>query len=167
MNLTEKEINELNRLEKLTEDYFYFNLGVGLQYEYSPKNIHYSAPYLEMGKEIWNSLNSELYELLCDDNIHQPKEWVKDLISGDIRNLAVGIVAAITSKYNVSLAIAFPAAALIIKKGVLFYCSKRPDNLKKSVSEILENEKKFFSIKNEDNSKKNNEKTKKIKKPKK
>jgi hypothetical protein len=116
-------------------------LGVGLQYEYSPSRIAYSAPYLEMGKKLWTAFKYELFDLLCNGEKNEPKEWLKDTVTGDIRNLATGIISVITAKYNVSIAIALPATALVIKNGLLNYCSTPPEKPKETVSKILKSKK--------------------------
>ena len=83
-----------------------------------------------------------MYYLLCDSKNKRPKDWVQELISGDIRNLLTGIIAVIASTYNVSLGIAIPAAALVIKKGLVNYCKTKPrKKIKRTVRFIL-NEKK-------------------------
>lgn len=128
--------------EKLPIGYWEFELGVGLQYEYAPKGVRYSAPYPEMGKELWNVLKYELYGMVCKAETKEPNQWMTELISGDIRNLIIGITSAITAKYNVTLGIAIPAAALIIKTGVGKYCSTPAIKPTKSVAEILSKKKK-------------------------
>lgn len=131
--------------ETLSQQYWEFNLGIKLQYEWAPENIKYSAPYFEMGKELWEALNYELYDLLCDSKSNQPKIWLSDLLTGDIRNLIIGIGTAITSEYNVTVGIAVPVTALILKTKVLNFCSTdRPKNPKKSVKQILEEKRKNF-----------------------
>ena len=135
--LSEKDLKQFDNLDKLTDDYFIFNLGVGLQYEYSPPGIKYSAPYVEMGKKLWGAFKYELYDLLCNSETKEPKEWLNDAVTGDIRNLATVIISVITAKYNVSIAIALPAAALVIKNGLLKFCSIQPNKIKATVSQIL------------------------------
>ncbi|MCF7835050.1 hypothetical protein K9M48_03255 [Candidatus Gracilibacteria bacterium] len=144
MQISEKDLEQFDKISNFGEDFFYFNLGVGLQYEYASGNTRYSVPYLEMGKELWKAFNTELYELICNSSKKQSKERVQDIITGDIRNLAIGIVSTITSKYDVSIGIAIPVAALLIKKGISSYCSKKPIKSKKTVTEILSNKKTVF-----------------------
>ena len=71
-----------------------------------------------------------MYYLLCDPKNKRPKDWVQELISGDIRNLLTGIITAIALTYSVSLGIAIPAAALVIKKGLVNYCKSKPSKKK-------------------------------------
>lgn len=135
--ISESDLSQFENLDNLPEDYFIFNLGVGLQYEYSPPGILYSAPYIEMGEKLWGAFRSELYNLLCNEKTKKPNEWLNDLVTGDIRNLAIGIISAITAKYDVSMGIAVPATALIIKNGLLKFCSTPPIEIKETATEIL------------------------------
>jgi len=123
--------------ENLGTEYWEFQLGVGLQYENVEGNIKYYAPYPEMGKKLWKAFKFELYELLCDKKQGTPHEWLNELISGDVRNLVIEISSAITARYEVTLGIAVPLAALVIKSNILTYCSNAPKKSKKTVTELL------------------------------
>ena len=68
----------------------------------------------------WKKIEPEIYHFICYDK--KPREWVNELISGDIRNLAVGIISALTAKYDIAMGIAVPIAALIIKKQIIRFC---------------------------------------------
>lgn len=142
--ISEADLKQFENLENLTDKHFIFSLGVGLQYEYSPPGIMFSAPYIEMGRKLWAAFKYELYDILCDGETEEPKEWLNDTVTGDIRNLATGIISAITAKYDVSIAIALPAAALVIKNGLLNYCANKPRKVKETVAEILFEKKSAF-----------------------
>jgi len=141
--LSEKDLDvALKSLKKNNSD-LYFSLGVGFQYEYAPPRVSYCALYAKIGQDFWLSLSSEIYYLLCDPKNKQPKDWVQELIYGDIRNLLAGIIAVIASTYSVSLGIAIPAAALVIKKGLVNYCKTKPkEKIKRTVKVILSEKKK-------------------------
>ena len=141
--ISDKDLKQFDNLEKLTNDYFILNLGIGLQYEYSPAGIKYSAPYVEMGEKLWFAFKYELYDLLCNVEEKKPKEWLADIVTGDIRNLATGLISVITAKYDVTIAIALPVAALVIKNGFLNYCSTQSEIVTETVSEILLSNKDF------------------------
>lgn len=79
-------------------------------------NIIINCRDLRFGKKI----EPEIYHFICYDK--KPREWVNELISGDIRNLAVGIISALTAKYDIAMGIAVPIAALIIKKQIIRFC---------------------------------------------
>lgn len=103
-----------------------------------PPGISYSTNYLEQGKQLWYLFKSELYDMICVAEKHEPRGWVNELITGDIRNLITGIVSALTAKYNVQIAISLPVTALIIKTGVLKYCLTQPDMAGKRVEDVTQ-----------------------------
>lgn len=114
-----------------------FDLGVAYQYHGVPEGVYYSAPYLEMGEQIWRSIQSELHETLCTDG--HPKPWVEEKISGDARDLIVGVIKAIVSTLRVPLAIAIPATALVVKRGIATLCSEpQKQVLQDTTEEILD-----------------------------
>ncbi|MEA5111554.1 hypothetical protein SDC9_21803 [bioreactor metagenome] len=119
MIIADSEIDKILNIN-LTEEYWIFQLGVGYIYENSPSNARFFLPYNEYGFKFWNLINYEIHEFLCVDS--KPKEWVKELIEGDVRNLIVGILSAITAKYEIGLGIAIPIVALVIKKDLKDYC---------------------------------------------
>jgi hypothetical protein len=94
------------------------------------------------GHKLWKAFERELYKKICDGG--KPREWVNDLITGDFRNLIVGIVQTITVTYDVSIAIAVPVAALILKTGILEFCSPMAEENGKSVRQILDETEKAF-----------------------
>lgn len=140
IEITKEDIEKILN-KNLGVKYWELELGIGLQYEYQEGDIKFSAPYPEMGKELWKAFKSELYEVICDREQKNPQKWLEELISGDIRNLIVGITSAITSKYEISLGIVIPVAALILKTNILFYCSVAPKKNIRSVLEILSEKK--------------------------
>jgi hypothetical protein len=143
IKLSKKDLDSALKSLKKNDSDLYFSLGVGLQYEYAPPGVYFRAPYAKMGLELWRAFSSEIYYLLCDPNNKQPKDWIQELISGDIRNLITGIIAVIASTYNVSLGIAIPAAAIVIKKGLVNYCKRKPrKRIKRTVRVILNENKK-------------------------
>ncbi len=134
--ITDDDIDQISN-DSLGHLYWEFQLGVGLKYEHVSNDIRFHAPYPELGKKLWKAFRYELYIFLCDSKSKEPQEWLNDLITGDIRNLVVGICSVITTKYDVSLGIALPAAALVIKQGTLKYCNNKPKKSKKTVLQIL------------------------------
>jgi hypothetical protein len=114
-----------------------FDLGVAHQYHGAPEGVYYSAPYLEMGERLWRSIQSELQETLCTDGY--PKQWVEGMISGDARDLIVGVITAMVSTLSVPLAIAIPATALVVKRGVAALCSDPTEQVPQDTAkEILD-----------------------------
>ena len=138
--ITENDFENLLN-DKLSIEYWELQLGIGLQYEFVEGDIKFYADYPKMGKKLWKAFKYELYEILCDRKSKEPNEWLNDLLSGDIRNLIVGIFSAITAKYEVSIGIALPLVALVTKTGVLNFCSNATKKPKSDVKEILKEKK--------------------------
>jgi hypothetical protein len=137
MIIPDNKIDEILNTN-LTTEYWIFQLGVGYIYENSPSNARYFLPYNDFGVKLWNLINAEIHEFLCLDN--KPKEWVEELIDGDVRNLIVGIISAITAKYDVGLGIAIPIAALVIKKDLKDYCCLNfPKRKEIDIKDIIKN----------------------------
>lgn len=135
-HITNEDIDQILN-DKLPVGHWELQLGIGYVYEkVTSPNIKFSAPYLKYGKGLWIALKYDLYSFICKTEEPSPREWVTDLVSGDIRNAVVGIAAAITSKYQISMGIAIPIVALVIKTGVLTYCQdepKKPDDSSKKI----------------------------------
>lgn len=104
-----------------------FELGVGVVYEGAPPNVHYSADYDGIGARAWSALQRGLYDKLCSRRTRTPRQSLGEYLDGDVRNLTLGIVGAIVSGYDVSLGIAVPAAALIVKTGLKRFCASTPE----------------------------------------
>jgi hypothetical protein len=107
--------------ENLLYGYWELELGIKYAYEGAPEGVRWSKPYPKIGKMFWDRIKPEIHSFICSAN--QPREWVNDIITGDIRNLIIGLVSALTSKYDISIAIAIPIVALILKTGILNFCS--------------------------------------------
>jgi len=124
--------------DRLPLKHWELQLGIALKYEGVGPGISFYAPYQQLGYLFWSAIKYEAYDLLCDSKELEPREWLNDLITGDIRNLIVAISSVITSKYNVSIGIGLPAAALIFKSGILAYCRKPPKRKPfRTVKELL------------------------------
>jgi hypothetical protein len=162
MNQTEiiiAEFESLGYFEKNTIKSYTLFLGTHLVNQYpGPRR---SVPYVEKGKELWEAFKRELYKIICENG--KPREWVNDLITGDIRNLVVGFVQLITAKYDVSIAIAVPVAALYAKTGILVYCEMLPVKSEKSVRQILDETEKSYGTKHKGKNKGSKKKKKKRK----
>ena len=82
-------------------------------------------------KSLWQNrktnpqaIEAELRVALCADR--KPKPWVEDLVSGDVRDLIIGLLTAMASTLSVPLAIAVPATAIVMKRGIAALCSGAP-----------------------------------------
>ncbi|EHK0050054.1 hypothetical protein V9666_004635 [Vibrio parahaemolyticus] len=142
MDISEIEVEKVITALDLPDGYSIFQLGVGYQYEFAPKGVRFSAPYPELGAKMWEALKFEMQEVLCVEN--SPKSWVQELTEGDLRDLVVGILTAITSRYDITLGIAVPAASLIIKNRIGKLCSLNLLQPDQSVNELLQEMKSKF-----------------------
>lgn len=122
--LEESKFQEFQSLMKLEFDSVVYFLGAKSVDEYTPPNVSYSYDYYEMGLRLWLAFENELYRIICDPEKREPQTWLNELIGGDIRHLATAIILAIRTDLGVSLSIAIPATALLIKRGILAYCEK-------------------------------------------
>ena len=113
------------------------NIGIALQYAFAPPGVKYSAPYLEMGKELWASAEYELHSLLCDAAERAPRKWLEDVVSGDVRELTVSVLTILVASLHVPLSIAVPIAALVVKKQLAAFCRRKPRKPKRTMSEII------------------------------
>jgi len=119
------EIEQILHLKEQDEDAIYFTLGTGVAYEIAGDRLSFSYDYVELGKKFGSSLQYELYLLLCIPKENKPKDWVSSFIDGNnARELAAALFAAVLSKYDVSVSIAIPATALVLKKGLLNFAKQ-------------------------------------------
>lgn len=135
--ITKEDIDQIMN-EKLPIGHWELMLGIGVVYETAPQGVKYSKPYLKYGETLWKAFRYDLYKLICDRKSKSPREWISDLVTGDIRNAIIGIAAVVTSKYAVSMGIAIPVTALIVKTGVLTYCEEPPPKPEKSIGNVLD-----------------------------
>ncbi|HBL03353.1 MAG TPA: hypothetical protein DDZ61_12200 [Aeromonas salmonicida] len=142
MDISEIDIEKVIKALELPEGYSVFQLGVGYQYEFAHKKVYFSAPYPELGAKMWEAIRYEMQEVLCVDS--NPKSWVQELTEGDLRDLVIGVLTAITSRYDITLGIAVPAASLIIKNRIAKLCSLKLSKPKRSVNELLQDMKNKF-----------------------
>jgi len=124
--------------EMLPIEFWEFQLGVGYVYYGVSKNVKYSAPYPEYGEKLWRRAQSNLHDIFCDKL--EPKESIKELLDGDIRTIADGILSIIIATYEVTLAIGVPLTAIVMKKGIYKFCSTKAKSKKKmNLKEVIEN----------------------------
>ncbi|MCJ7635464.1 hypothetical protein MUP77_24130, partial [Candidatus Bathyarchaeota archaeon] len=67
-----------------------------------------------------------LYQLFCDRANKTPKAWVKELMGGELRNVGIALLGKVTKACDVSVAVAIPIVALLLKKGISTFCSYPP-----------------------------------------
>jgi hypothetical protein len=70
----------------------------------------------------YERLRGQLAELMCDRRTGGLKPWARELADGDLRDLAVAILAIACSQLNVVVSVAVPFAALVAKRGLRGIC---------------------------------------------
>lgn len=131
-------VNEIFQQLRLPEGAIILNIGIALQYAFAPPGVRYKAPYLEMGKALCASAEYELHSLLCDSVKRTPKKWLDDIISGDVRQLAVAILTILVASLHVPLSIAVPITALVLKKQLAAFCRRKPRRPLRTMSQIID-----------------------------
>jgi hypothetical protein len=130
-------VDEILTQSGLPEGAIVLNMGIALQYAFAPPGVKYSAPYFEMGKELWTSAEYELHSFLCDAAKRAPKKSLEDVVSGDIRELTVSVLTILVASLHVPLSIAVPITALVVKKQLAAFCRRKPRKPKRAMSEII------------------------------
>lgn len=120
--ITDQQLSEIVS-PLISEEDWEYRLGLAIDSALSGAVDHFEFNAKAFGKQMWKGFREDLYEHFCSDG--KPREWLMDIVTGDIRNLVIGVTSAITAKYNVTIAIGIPIAALLIKTGMINYCSVR------------------------------------------
>jgi hypothetical protein len=141
-----RRIDRIISVSKQDEDEIIFNIGEALQYEYAPKGIRYQAPYSRMGKELWIAVQYDLYNIICDPKAKEPRLFIEELISGDVRDLGISIFTILVSQLSIPAAIAIPIVALVLKAGLRKYCGLEPERPRRSYIEILSSKKNQMEV---------------------
>jgi hypothetical protein len=123
-NLKEEQFKTLLN-ENLDEHFWLYQLGVSSQENIKGIDNDFSFPFYDLGKTTWEKYKPILKEILCDINKNQPKEWVTEAISGDVRDFIAAVLTILMSTYNLTLSLSIPIIALLMKKKVIVLCSTK------------------------------------------
>lgn len=80
-------------------------------------------PHLPQAKERALSFKAKVYQLVCDAGTLKPKDWATDATTGDMRNVVVAVVMALTAEHNVAMSVIMPSVAWLLKLGLNKFCS--------------------------------------------
>lgn len=120
------EINEdtldLILSDMMNESFWYFELGRNSTSPSSTGEHQFMNSFFDQGKKIWDSYKSNIQEIFCDKSTGEPNQYIKELIEGNVKDLIVNIISLLTTTYSLTLAVAIPLAALILKKGFYSIC---------------------------------------------
>lgn len=111
--------------DKTNEAFWYFELGrisITAQDVDSSEN-QFMNSFFDKGQKLWESFQDNLKNAVCDVSTRQPKEIIKELSEGDLKDLVVNIIGIFVTSYDMTLAIAIPLTALVLKKGLYKFCS--------------------------------------------
>lgn len=125
-DLSSKDVDKAIKDISLPEDTLYFELGIAVVYR-KKQNILYSYDYVSEGKRFYEYLSGKLFSYFCDSATLKPKNSIIELMEGDEKELAVGVVSYILSKYSVEINIIVPFTSILLKKGLYNFC-KNPVN---------------------------------------
>jgi hypothetical protein len=124
VELTEKQIDFILN-ENFDDNFWIYQLGRHLTKENDLfKDNEFIIDFYNIGFEQWLKFKNVLSDILCDRDNKIPKNWVEELISGDIRNLVIAIASILLSTYSIELSIAIPIIALIIKHDIKLFCKE-------------------------------------------
>jgi hypothetical protein len=122
--LTEKQIQFILN-DKFDENFWYYYLGMNVsKHNEQFKDNEFIIDFYDIGLEQWLKFKTTLADILCDRENKIPKDWVDELISGDIRNLLIAIASILVSTYSVELSLAIPIIALIVKHDIKLFCKE-------------------------------------------
>lgn len=88
-------------------------------------------PLLPQAKQTVDLFSHYLYEIVCSPETQKPQEWALDATTGQVKDLVVSIITALTAQYSVPVSIAIPATIILLKKGLLNFCAAPPPSSSK------------------------------------
>lgn len=124
-HINEQQLSEILQ-PSITEMEWESRLGEAVNEALAGKVDHFDFDAQKFGDQMWKGFRLDLFEFFCEGT--RPREWLNDLLTGDIRNTILGVVTAITTRYDIALGIAIPISALIFKTGIVQYCSRKQED---------------------------------------
>lgn len=134
-----KAFKKLLFFSQKSESEIFFDLGQSLisesrimRYKYTPTQAQFyigvtqRLGYTRIGKKFWVAPRKKLYKLFCDRGSKAPKTWVKELMGSELRNVWIALLGKVTKTCDVSIAVAIPIVALLLKKGISAFCNHPP-----------------------------------------
>ncbi len=121
--ITDKMI-ELIENENVNSDIFFSQIGYAANdgtEKIADNEFIYS--FYEQGKHIWNKHKHDIRKLVCDLESGEPKDFIGEIVGGDIRSTLEALIPLIASQLNIVLGVAIPIACLILKYKLKRFCS--------------------------------------------
>lgn len=123
IKLTEQQIATILN-EHLNENFWIFQLGQATSGDLIGSDNDFSFPFYEKGKELLEKYKPILKSMLCDTERMCIKSTIDEVVLGNVRELIYLIICTLCESHNLSLSLAIPLAALVIKYGLQNFCSK-------------------------------------------
>src|SRR6266849_2999422 len=109
----------LRRHLRQSESQVELALGLAAQAQRTPRpGVAYKVDLKGLGSSTYEGLRLRLAHIVCDRRTGNLKDWAQELLDGDLRDLAVAVLAIACSQLSVVLSVAVPFAALVAKRGL-------------------------------------------------
>jgi dCTP deaminase len=124
MNDLNDQTIELITSEDFDENFWLFELGKSAAAEHESLDVdnQFMSSFFDNGKKLWEFYKNKVQDALCDKQKNEPKEFVQEITSGNIKDIVVNVISLLTTTYSISLAIAIPLCSLALKKGIHNIC---------------------------------------------
>jgi hypothetical protein len=106
------------------ENFWFFELGRVEDLDGTDVDNEFLTDFYSKGINLWENYKGKIAELICDTDNKIPKEWVNDLITGDIRNFITTLLTLLVSTYSIELSLAIPLVALALKHDIKNFCKE-------------------------------------------
>lgn len=124
MDELNNETIQLILSERTTEDFWLFQLGKSESSISIDGEHQFLNSFFDNGQRLWNFYQDKMKSALCDSSLHQPKEFVREITEGTVKEIVTSVVSVLCTTYSLSLAVAIPLCALILKKGINNFCAE-------------------------------------------
>lgn len=118
---------ELAAALALSEETLETGLGIAVVYDRNRSGRKFSMDYRARGASAYAKFRAALAPKLCDEKTKELRPWVATIADGEVRDLAVAVLALGASSLGLSAAIAVPLAALVAKRGLKGICAELPE----------------------------------------
>lgn len=113
MNNSEEDLLKLIGFEKWKE---------------SDNKGNFRPDFIGTGKYVWDSIRTLIYNKICESDTGIPKEWVQEVVGGDIREIILCLLPILITEFELNIPIAVPTVALILKNGIKKFCQIKINN---------------------------------------
>ncbi len=108
--------------DQTNESFWYFQLGKIEANPIANDEHQFMNSFFNNGQRVWDENKGKIQSLLCDMTTNEPNEFIKQLTEGNIKDLITGIITLLHTTLSITLTLAVPLVALILKKGIHTLC---------------------------------------------